>query len=207
MGLRGQRAGWCVGLTVLVALCTPARADYFVELVGGLAIPAGTNDWTTIVTPSPKLGARGGTMFGDLGGLLAVDWTPEELGSEEAALGIGAVHRSLDRFRVIASAMFRHRVASAITLSGRAGAGIDIAHGRVSDLLDFGTTPISNTDVGYAFEFGVGMWFDVGFGDSQIGLELAVPLGHHARQPYYRTTELTFNYTSVDIDLLVGLRF
>ena len=38
-------------------------------------------------------------------------------------------------------------------------------------------------------------------------LEVATPIGRHTKQPVYQSTELTFNYTSIDLDLLFGLRF
>jgi len=49
-----------------------------------------------------------------------------------------------------------------LTLSGRLGAGIDIAHAS-GDITLFGNhSSTSDTDVGYAFDFAVGIWLDIG---------------------------------------------
>ena len=193
-----------LALPVVVAICAPAHADSFAEVVAGLAIPASNDNWTKAVGPSPKLGVRGGAMSGELGGMLGFDWTPESLDNGSGSFGIGSANGSLHRFRVLASAVVHHRIGPKITLCGRAGAGIDIAREAVDVTVLGATSSTSDTDVGYAFEFAAGAWFDVG--GNQVGLELAVPIGHHSKQAS-QSGDLSFDYTSVDIDLLVGVRF
>ena len=106
-------------IVAIVAISIPAHADIFVELVGGLTLPTSDDEWTSsMVTHSPKLGARIGSD--ELGGMLAVDWTPEAFGNPGyGGLGIGEGDGSLQRLRAIASAVFHHRVAPAVTVSGR----------------------------------------------------------------------------------------
>lgn len=189
---------------VLVAISAPARADSFAEIVGGLALPVGNDTWTKTVDPSPKLGVRAGAMSGELGGMLALDWTPETLDNNGGSFGIGATSAAAHRFRAIASAVFRHRVAQKVTISARAGAGLDLAHASYELSILGSTSSTSDTDLGYGFEFGGGVWFDVG--GTQLGVELALPIGKHSKRAT-QTGDITFDYTSIDIDLLLGIRF
>jgi hypothetical protein len=190
---------------VLVAIgAAPARADGFAEIVGGLALPIGNDNWTNTVDPSPKLGVRAGAMAGELGGMLAIDWTPESLANDGGSFGIGSTNAAAHRFRAIASAVFRHRVAPRITISARAGAGLDLAHASAELTILGATSSTSDTDLGYGFELGGGAWFDVG--GTQLGVELALPIGKHTKRAS-RSGEITFDYTSIDIDLLLGIRF
>lgn len=190
---------------VLVAIsAAPARADSFAEIVGGLSLPVGNDNWTNTVDQSPKLGVRAGAMSGEIGGMLAIDWTPETLDNNGGSFGIGATSAAAHRFRAIASAVFRHRVAPRITISARAGAGLDLAHASYEVTILNSTSSTSDTDLGYGFEFGGGVWFDVG--GTQLGVELALPIGKHSKRAT-QTGDITFDYTSIDIDLLLGIRF
>jgi hypothetical protein len=192
-------------LTVL-ASSSVVDADPFAEIVGGIALPQSNSNWTNTVDASPKLGVRAGAMSdrGDLGGMLALDWTPESLNSSGGSFGIGSTSASLHRFRLIASGVFRHRIAPKVTISARAGAGIDVARGSYEVTVLGSTSSHSNVDVGYAFELGAGVWFDVS--SVQLGVELAVPIGHHDSAASQQG-DIAFQYTDVDIDLLVGVRF
>ncbi len=191
-------------LIAVVAMTTPAKADGFGEILAGIAIPASDSDWTKLVGPSPKLAARGGAMQGDFGGMLGLDWTWENLENGGESFVVGSTSASLQRFRLIASGVFRHRLTPKLTLSARAGAGIDVAHAS-GDFTLFGNhSSTSDTDVGYAFDFGVGIWFDIG--STQLGFELAVPIGHHDKQ-VEQSGDLPFQWSSLDVDLLVGVRF
>ena len=191
-------------LLALVAIGSPAHADGFGEVALGLAIPVANDNWTNLVEPSPKVAVRGGAMSGDFGGMLGLDWIPQSLDNGGGSFGIGSTNSSVQRFRAIASAVFHHRVAPKVTLSGRAGVGIDLVHGSFDVTILGSTSTTSDTDVGYAFEFGAGVWFDLA--GKQVGFELAIPIGHHNKHAQ-NSNELTADWTSVDVDLLVGLRF
>jgi hypothetical protein len=196
-----------LGLAI-VATAVSAHAGVFVEVVGGVGLPVSNDEWKSMVTYSPTVGARVGVMSEDWGGMLAVAWTPEVCGNGiDGGLGIGEGDVSIHTLRALASGVVRHRVSPSITLSGRAGAGIDIAIGRVDGLQDYGSQSISGSDVGLAFEVGVGIWFDVGAGAAQFGIELGLPIAHHIDRPFYQATNLTFDYTSVDVELLLAVRF
>ena len=187
-----------------VAIAVPAHADGFGEVVGGLMIPTSNDNWTNLAEPSPKLGVRAGAMSGDFGGMLGADWTPVSLDNSGGSFGIGSTGGSAQRFRVIASAVFHHRIAPKITLSGRAGAGLDIAHASFDLTILGATSTTSDTNLGYAFDLGLGLWFDVS--SVQLGFELGIPIGHHDKQAK-QSGDIGFQYTSVDVDLLAGLRF
>ena len=179
---------------VLLVAATPARADGgFAELAGGIAIPLGDNTWTNDVSSSPKLVARVGTMAGELGGALSVDWTNGNLNANLGQLG----NLSANRFRILANLVFHHPVAPKIRISARVGAGVDIAHESYQVLGVSG----SATDTGIAFEFAGGLWFRVG-DTTELGAELGLPIGYHSS----KGGNVDFDYTSYDLDLLFGIR-
>ncbi|HUJ57664.1 MAG TPA: hypothetical protein VLX92_04215 [Kofleriaceae bacterium] len=188
---------------VLALVCagSRARADSFAELAGGLAIPVGDSDWTNDVDLSPKFAARVGASSGLFGGLLSVDWTPEQLSSSfDNALG-GA---SGFRFRILAHLLVQHRVLPKLTIEGRFGGGIDLAHASYDYTLLGVHASGSNTDVGYAFELGGDVWYDV-TPSVQIGGQIALPIGHH--DDHASNGNISFVYTSYDLDLLFAARF
>ena len=184
-------------------MSTPAHAEGFAEFLAGTSVPAGDSDWTKLADPSPKLAARGGAMSGQLGGMVGVDWTPVNLDNGGGSFGLGSANGSAHRFRVIASAVFRHVLTPKITLSARAGGGLDIAHASIDITVLGSTTTNSDTDLGYGFDFGAGIWFDIG--PTQLGFELAVPIAHHNKDAQ-QIGDPAFHYTSVDLDLLFAVR-
>jgi hypothetical protein len=195
-------------MRALVATCLlvgtgSARADGNLELAGGISIPAGDSNWTRISGTSPKLGIRAGSMWGDFGAMLQADWTPVNLNNAGGSVGnvvsaTGAEHA----FRILIDAAVQHHLTEHVVLSGRAGIGIDVAHasGTVTVLGTSGTR--SDTDVGLAVELGAGVWYD--FGGTQIGGELALPIGNHSAAS--DNGSIPFQYASYDLDLLVGVR-
>jgi len=193
-------------LAVLLG-AAPARADGFVDVAGGVAIPV-ENYWWRLNNPSPKLGVRlGATMHANpvwsIGILASGDWTyvrsfPGEFGFDFAA-------DRFDRFRVLSSLIVLHPVAAKVAVGIRIGAGADVAH--ASHAFRFGgtTQSRSDTDAGFAFEAAAGAWYDIG-ARAHVGGELGAPIGHHAEQPPPSSKVAWFDYTSVDIDLLIALR-
>ena len=132
--------------------------------------------WSDQVGSSPKLGVRAGAIGeAGLGGMVSADWTPVNY-NYRSNFGDVSAHR----FRILAHVMFEKHVAPKLTIDGRAGAGIDIAHASASATLLGTTFNASDTDVGSAFEFGGGVWFDVG--SVQLGGELALPFGGHTHK-------------------------
>jgi hypothetical protein len=106
------------------------------------------------------------------------------------------------RVRVLAHIGVDHPIGPKLTVSARAGAGIDVAHGSYDYTLLGTRFQSSDTDTGYAFELGGGMWWDAG--GAQIGGELAIPIGHHDKPS--QNGSVGFTYTSYDLDILVGVR-
>jgi hypothetical protein len=186
---------------VLVFSAVPARADSFLDAAGGLALPMGEKKWTDTVRNSPKLAVRAGVVNGELGGMLAVDWTPESVNNNPAAPYLDL---SYHRFRILAELVFRHYVAPKIALAGRAGAGVDIAHASYNLAIGPIMSSGSDSNVGLAGEFGAGVWFDIS-PSMQLGGEIALPIGYHSHK-MTGNGDFTFDYTSYDIDLLFGVR-
>jgi hypothetical protein len=190
-------------LVALVAVCIPAtaRADSFVEIAGGVMLPVANDDWTNAVDVSPKLGIRLGGGRPDIEGILVADWTPAQAKADPLFTDV-----SYHRFRILAGAQLRHAIAPNIRLSARLGLGIDIAHASYTvDIPILGTTSGSDTHTGFAFEPAIGIWY--AFGKTEVGFELAVPIGSHDRDADPQTGQIGFHYTSVDVDLLGVVRF
>ena len=100
--------------------------------------------------------------------------------------------------------MFAHRVAPKVTITARAGAGVDIDHAGYSVTVLGSTTSNSDTNAGLAMELGGGAWFDVG--SMQLGVEAGLPIGLHSHKAS-QAGDITFDWTAYDFDLLFGVRF
>jgi hypothetical protein len=170
--------------------------------LAGLQLPLGDNDWTNTVDVSPTLGLRAGVVQNALAGMVSVDFTPENLTDQQTMPNGVDTHASGYRLRLLAHVGFEHHIAPKLTLTGRAGAGIDIAHGSYDFNFLGAHLASSNTDTGYAFEFGGGVWWDAG--SVQVGGELAVPIGHHDKAS--QNGSVGFVYTSYDLNFLFGIR-
>jgi hypothetical protein len=191
----------------LLAGASSARADSFFEVLGGLSIPAGDNNWTNTVDTSPKLGVRAGAV-GDkgLGGMVQADWTPENINASGVGFGVGSADVALHRFRILGNLVYHHPVAGKLILSARVGVGVDIAHASASLTVLGNTVSSSDTNAGFAFELGGGLWYDLG--DVQVGGELALPVSSHSKHANGVPSDgnYSFDYTSYDFDLLFGVR-
>ncbi|MEO6777456.1 MAG: hypothetical protein ABI467_31305 [Kofleriaceae bacterium] len=182
-----------------------ARADSFLELAGGLSIPAGDNAWTNLADTSPKLGARVGAVNDNgLGGMIQADWTPINLNNSGGAFGIGSADLAGHNFRFLADFTVHHPILPKLLLSARVGAGLDIAHASATVSVLGNTASSSDTDVGFAFELGGGLWYQLG--DVELGGELALPIASHSKHGNATDGNYTFDYTSYNIDLLFGVR-
>ena len=186
-------------VAVLVAATPAAHADSFVDLYGGVSIPVSDDEWTDAVETSPKFGLRVGAVPNELGGYLSADWAPVN-SDADGGFG-GALDVSAHRFRLMVGPVFHHNVSNTLVVTGRAGIGADIQY--VSTEVDvFGTrVEDSETDVGLGLEFGGGLWFKVG--SVAVGGELGLPISMHDDD----NENIDYNWTSIDIDLLFGVRF
>jgi hypothetical protein len=190
---------------LLTAGAATARADSFLEVAGGLSIPVGDNAWTNLAGTSPKVGARvGGVTDKGLGGMIQADWTPVSLNNNGGSFGVGSVDVAGQNFRFLADFTVHHPILPKLLLGARIGAGIDIAHASATVTVLGNTTSSSDTNVGFAFEVGGGLWYQLG--DIELGGELALPISTHSKNGNNTDGNYTFNYTSYDIDLLFGVR-
>jgi hypothetical protein len=199
-----------LALAAVLAVPAAAHADSFLEVTGGISIPVGDDNWTKTAESSPKIGARVGAVGDDngIGGMLQADWTPVNLDSGGGgSFGFGTVDVAAHRFRVLADLAFHKRVAPKLLVNLRAGAGIDVAHAAASGNVLGVNFSSSDTNVGFGFEVGGGLYVDLG--SAQIGGELALPIGHHSKQGSTPPSDgnYTFDYTSYDVDILLGVRF
>lgn len=180
-----MRPGFLLALLAGALHVAPASADGFAEVAGGSMTPGGSDAWVNLGRTSPKLAVRAGTMdrrWADE--VVSIDWTPIQL---------DAADTSAHRVRVIGSYVFNART-GALNLSARAGVGIDIL--RVRHAAE------SDTVVGYAVEFGAGVWFAAGA--VELGGDIAVPLGLNG---VTTVGDLEIDrYVSLDLDLLLGVR-
>jgi hypothetical protein len=189
-------------VTALLLFPAAAHAESFLEILGGVAIPVGDNNWTKLAESSPKLGARVGAVNETgLGAMLQFDWTPVNLDNNSFGIGTFSAHR----FRILAAATIHKPVGPPhLIASGRAGVGIDIAHASASGSALGVSFNSSDTDTNIAFELGGGLWYDIG--SAQLGGELALPISNHNKQGNGSDGNYPFQYASYDIDILFGVR-
>jgi hypothetical protein len=173
----------------------PAHADAFGEVEAGVANPIGNGDWTNLAATSFKLDGRlGFTIPQGIGAALQLDWTPLNLNGKPPQ----GVDVSAYRLRLLPTFVYHHSIAPKLGLSARVGVGIDYIH-ESGSLMVLGTTTTStSSDTAFAFELGGGLWYDVGA--VELGGELALPISSHSNKD-------NANYSSFDIDILIGVRF
>lgn len=186
----------------VLALATPAMADNFVELNGGIMMPVDDDAWTDYVDSGPKLGVRVGAMDrAGFGAMLSADWTP--INTDNFSAFGATVDAAAHRFRLLIGGSVQSRVGKSLTASFRFGAGADIARVTVESNFFGARSKQSDTDSGIAIEVGGGLWFDVG--SVQVGGDVGLPMGFHADDS---DDDIDLNdYRSIDIDLLFGVRF
>ncbi len=192
---------FAVTAAVTIAAPTPAHADSFVDLFGGISIPLEDEDWTDAVESSPVLGLRVGSTTKQIGGYLSADWMPTNTDAQGWNLPATSGDVSAHRFRLMVGPLFQHTVSNTLAVTARAGIGADIAHASISGTVGTIGFEESETDVGLGFEFAGGVWFKLG--SLAVGGELALPIGIHDDD----NDVLDFNYTSVDLQILFGVRF
>lgn len=192
-----------VTAAVTIAAPTPARADSFVDLFGGISIPVEDEDWTDAVESSPVLGLRVGSVPNQIGGYLSADWMPTNTDAQGWNLPGTTGDISAHRFRLMVGPLFQHTVSNTLAVTGRAGIGADIAYASVSGTVFGAEFEESETDVGLGFEFAGGLWFKLG--SLAIGGEVALPIAVHDDDNEQNRPD--FIYTSVDLQILFGVRF
>jgi len=185
----------------LAFAATPARADSWFGIEGGVTVPLGDKDWTDQVESSPKLGINAGAIGKTVGGMAWIDWTPE---NTDFSAQYPNADVSAHRFRGLVGLAFQNPINSKLYVTGRIGLGADIAHASVRGSLGPISFETSDTDVGFGFELGMGLWAKVG--SMLVGGEAAVPISSHSHKAQ-DTSEITFDYTSYDLDVLFGVRF
>lgn len=187
----------------LLAIALPtsaAHADSFVDVYGGISIPISDDQWTDAVETSPVIGVRGGAFPKEIGGYLGIEWMPANTNNEGWNVPGSSADVSAHRFRIQAGPIL-HRNVGALSVTGRAGIGIDIAHVNVSGQVLGVSFDESETDVGLGFEFAGGLWFKLG--GLEVGGEVSLPIGMHDDD----NENIDFDHTSVDLQLLFGVRF
>lgn len=187
-----------LGLAVLAP--SIAQAEAYVELGGGLVLPVSDNDWKDSIDPSLGLAARIGGG-GQVGGMFSFEWDP---------LSSNIQYVNFSRFRFLGHVVVHHRLSPKAELVGRFGAGIDLIHSSVDATILGFRVEGSDSDVGLAFEAAGGAWFSVGSGSTQVGVEMALPIGYHNNNGNPNNpgdpNDRKVDYTSVDIQILGGVR-
>ena len=184
----------------VLAATTPAYADSFVDIVGGISTPISDDDWENAVESSPVLGVRVGALPKEVGGYLSVEWMPTNTDAQGWSIPGSQADISAHRFRIMVGPLLHHNV-GALSVTGRAGIGADIAYASASGNVIGVEFEESETDVGLGFEFAGGLWFKLG--NLELGGEVSLPVGLHDDD----NQNIDFNYTSVDLQLLFGVRF
>jgi hypothetical protein len=188
-----------IALAVLCVVPASARADSYVGLVGGLAIPVSDDQYTDTVDTSPVLGARVGAYPHELGGFFSFEWMIADV-KNDGALGLDF---DAHRFRLIVGPELHHAVSNTLAVTARGGLGLDIARATASGNIGPIAVDESETDLGLGFEFAGGLWAHLG--GLEVGGEVSLPISMHDDDA--NENDYDFDYTSVDLQLLFGVRF
>ncbi|HEX5059686.1 MAG TPA: hypothetical protein VFV99_10020 [Kofleriaceae bacterium] len=184
-------------IIALALLCAPvvAHADSYVELAGGISIPAGDDDYTNNVETSPVLALRAGAFPKELGLFFGAEWAPMNTDYENNQFADVSAHR----FRLMAGGIIHHNISNLLAFSARGGIGADIAYVNIDSVVG----DQSDTDVGLGFEFAGGLWAKVG--GLEVGGELAIPISTHDDDN--PGDFIPLDYTAYDVQLLFAVRF
>jgi hypothetical protein len=195
--------------TCTIAIATTASvgtaaADGYVEGVVGLAVPIGDDDYDQFADESLKLGVRAGGGGGPTKLELAGDFTLVDPAAEGGILNLDV---SAQRYRILIGG--RHQIpAGKASLFVRLGAGIDIVHASATGTAFGVDFEVSDTDPGIAAEVGFGFTIPLG-ASGYVGAHLAIPMGFHFDEDDPNDeSDLSFDYTGVDLDALftIGTR-
>lgn len=181
-----------------------AAADSFFEIAGGFTAPMGDDDWDNTVESSPKLALRAGKMNKSFGGFFSADWVPENTDAMSGVFPGGSTDISAHRFRLLVGPAFEAPLNRMLVFTGRLGIGADITRASAKVTFLGGSTETSDTDVGFGFEVGAGLWAKVG--SMQVGGEVGIPVGYHDHAANDQG-EIAMQWTSYDLDVLFGVRF
>jgi hypothetical protein len=181
-----------------------AAADSFFEIAGGFTAPMGDDDWNDTVESSPKLKLAAGGMNNQFGGFFSADWAPENTDAMGGTFPGGSTDISAHRFRLLVGPAFEAPLNRMLVFTGRVGIGADITHASARVTILGSTSETSDTDVGFGFEVGAGLWARVG--SLQLGGEVGIPIGHHDHAAD-DSGEIAMEWTSYDFDVLFGVRF
>ena len=190
-------------LAALAVAPSHVQADTFLDLEGGLTIPVGDGNWTDNADSSPKLGLRIGAFPHEIGAFIAADWTPINTDAQGWSGPLSSGDISAHRFRTMGGVMFHHNVSNTIAVTGHGMVGADIAHASITISGIAGSTTQSDTNVGLGLAFGGGVWFRAG--SLEVGGEVQVPVAFHSDDN--KNDLIPYDYTSVDLELLGGVRF
>ena len=123
----------------------------------------------TIGRSEPEACRGGGnTSFGDkgiFGAVFSADWAPENTDAD-GSFG-GNLDVSAHRFRLLIGPGFEARIGPELHFRGVLGIGADIMHVSAKATVGPATFESSDTDVGIAFEPGIGFWVNVGSGSDR----------------------------------------
>jgi hypothetical protein len=186
-------------LALLCVLPVTARADSYVGLVGGVAIPMSDDTYTDAVDNSPVIGVRVGANPKSIGGYLSFETMFADVKSD----GTFGLDVSAQRFRLIVGPELNHPVSNLLAVTGRAGIGLDIGRNHVEGNVGPIAVDESETDLGFGLEFAGGLWARVG--GLQVGGELSLPIGIHDDDS--NENNFDYDYTAIDLQILFGVRF
>ncbi|HEY5927890.1 MAG TPA: hypothetical protein VIV11_39660 [Kofleriaceae bacterium] len=197
-------------LVVVSALATATHADAdgygVLRFTGGTGLPIEDDTWAQSANNSPKLAAGvGGVFYRNIGAMFTADFTIVRLDDNQDLFAIGTSNEKLRRARLLGNLLYEiPNVAPRLSLCVRAGIGADLTWASYDRFAGGTNYPRSLTHGGLALEVAMAAWWFVGPG-FEVGAEFALPISHYASEtaPGGATG---FRYTSLDLDLMLGVR-
>jgi hypothetical protein len=198
-------AALALGL-LLAPRAADARPKAFAEGLLGVSVPVADGDFSGLIDPSLKLGARLGYMQyqGDPARVwafeLGVDWSP----LADSFADMGGRETRFTRMRALLGPRLLLRVRPDTWAFARVGAGVDLftveESGRLG-AIDFVDT---TAHLGVGLELGGGVSWQ--WNDLVLGAQVGVPIGFQTGEQPDRAVDVSHTSFALDVLVSVGYR-
>jgi hypothetical protein len=176
----------------------------YVEIVAGGGVALAYVPWRQSIQPSPSMAIRAGGARGSFGVLGSFEWTNEHLASSPTIFPPSTAIPTLERLRLLGHIFYETRPLHDLSLSVRAGAGIDMLYAGYETTYMTGNQTfeehVAPDQTSLAFELGVEGWYAI-TDMIELGGAVSLPAAMHSTTPDIRFS------TTVDLSLSLGLRF
>jgi hypothetical protein len=193
---------------LLVSVAARAQADSlgFVTFGGGATLPVADSRWSDGADSGVKVFAGAGIVR-TVGALATIEGAWLGAPHPSKLFQLFTYHERLFRMRILGHAVLElpHVIDPRLSVMVRAGIGADVLYETWDRLTNQTYIGDSRVHAGFGFEVGAAAWFEVALG-IDVGVAVGVPMSIHHSDSVNTSAPGALEYTSVDIDLLAGVR-